>query len=337
MTEPVTSFDVVILGGGAAAYSAALYARRYNLSVGIVEKEFGGYTALAGVIENYPGVPNVEGYELMRSMKQQAVGDLGAVVIDGEADAVSRDGHCFSVSVGARTVQGATLILATGMEHRTLNLEREQDYQKRGVHYCATCDGPVYAGKRVAVVGGGDSAVKSANQLVDMGAEHVYIVAREDNVNRAEPINHDRLNERIEAGGVTMLYENEILEYRGGPPLEGVLLRGAHEGSEELAVSAVFIEIGSVPRTDLAKQLDVTLTKRGEIDVEAETMKTNIDGVFAAGDVCDAAWGFKQVVTSVAQGAIAATSAYSDISKHGKACAMHAMALPPNALPSVLP
>ncbi|MDO8425637.1 MAG: FAD-dependent oxidoreductase [bacterium] len=343
MAQPQQSFDLLIIGGGAAGYSAAMYARRYRLSVGVVEgKQFGGYTALAGVIENYPGVLQANGLELVQNMKRQAVDALGAVVIDGEATAVTGERHCFEVTVEGVVHHAKTLIIATGMEHRTLGLPREEEFRQRGVHFCATCDGPVYAGKRVAVVGGGDAAVKSANQLVDMGAAQVSLIVREDVLGNVEPINRERLEERVASGVVAVLYNSEVVEYLGGPPLSGVRLRVAvlpslQEG-DTLAISAVFIAIGAVPRTALAEQLGVRLTARGEIDVESETMQTNVDGVYAAGDVCDAAWGFKQTITSAAQGAIAATSAYRDVTVHGgSACSMHAIALPPGALPAVLP
>ncbi len=349
------AYDVLIIGSGAAAYAAAIYARRYNLSVGIVEKSFGGYTAVAGIIENYPGTPKMDGFELMEKMKQQAVGELGAEIIEGEATLVKNEYHCFQVQSsegrvqssgkGKLLLQAKTLILAMGMEHRTLKLPREAEYQAKGVHYCATCDGPVYKGKPVAVIGGGDSAVKSANQLADMGAAHVSLIVREENVDRAEPINRDRLMERVAAGKISILYETEVREYLGGPPLQGVrlnktvsppLAEGGRGGvSDTINLNAVFIEIGAIPRNALAKELGVILNQRGEVHVDPITMATNVDGVFACGDLTDASGSFKQIVTGAAQGAIAATSAYRDISQHGRACEMHAVAVPPPMLPAV--
>ncbi|MBI4434615.1 FAD-dependent oxidoreductase [Candidatus Uhrbacteria bacterium] len=358
------AYDVLIIGSGAAAYAAAIYARRYNLSVGIVAKMFGGYTATAGVIENYPGTPKIDGYELMEKMKAQAVDELGTEIIEGEATIVKNEYHCFQVQSsegrvqssehGTLLLQAKTLILATGMEHRSLNLPRENEYKAKGVHYCATCDGPVYRGKPVAVVGGGDSAVKSANQLADMGAAHVSLIVREDNVDRAEPINRDRLMERVSAGKMDVFYGTEVREYVGGPPLEAVRLErrggvtsppiGRSDGHrttptgdsdlDVLPVNAVFIEVGATPRNALAKELGVILNPRGEVHVDPITMATNVDGVFACGDLTDASGSFKQIVTGAAQGAIAATSAYKDISQHGRACEMHAVAISPPMLPA---
>jgi thioredoxin reductase (NADPH) len=337
------AYDVLIVGSGAAAYAAAIYARRYHLSVGIVSKSFGGYTATAGVIENYPGTPKIDGFELMEKMRAQAVDELGAETIEGEATIVKNEYHCFEVRTQndeRRTedgiLQAKTLILATGMEHRTLNLPRESEYKAKGVHYCATCDGPVYKGKPVAVVGGGDSAVKSAVQLADMGASHVSLIVREDNVDRAEPINRDRLMERVKVGTIDVLYGTVVQEYVGGPPLQAVKLSKPFNGKEALDVAAVFIEIGAVPRNALAKELGVKLNDRGEVHVDPVTMATNVDGVFACGDLTDASGAFKQIVTGAAQGAIAATSAYKDISQHGRACDMHAVAVPPSILPTAM-
>jgi len=339
------SFDILIIGSGAAAYAAAIYARRYNLATAIVEKSFGGYTAVSGIIENYPGVPRTDGYELMRAMRKQAVDELGTEIIEGEASLVKNEYHCFQVQASgvsgqqsdtdSRLLQSKTLILATGMKHRSLHLPRESEYTAKGVHFCVTCDGPVYRGKSVAVVGGGDAAVKSAVQLADMGASHVTLIVREDNVDRAEPINRDRLMAHVAAGNTDVRYETEVTEYLGGPPLTGVRLSNARAGDDTLTASAVFIEIGSVPRNALAKELGVTCNARGEVHVDPVTMATNVDGVFACGDLTDASGDFKQIVTSAAQGAIAATSAYKDISQHGRACTMHAVAIPPNILPTV--
>lgn len=341
MTQQVKPYDVLIVGSGAAAYAAATYARRYNLTVGMVQKMFGGETATAGMIENYPGFQAIDGFALMEAMREQATA-LGAEIIDGEAMVVKNEYHCFEVRIETGDVrpenrvflQAKTLIVATGMEHRTLGLPREAAFKTKGVHHCVTCDGPVYRGKRVAVVGGGDSAVKGVNQLADLACE-VFLIAREANVDRAEPVNRDRLMERVSSGKVHLLLGTEVREYLGGPPLTGVRLSQRFDGKDTLEVAAVFLAIGAVPRNELAKTLGVRLTKRGEVHVDPATMATNVDGVFACGDVTDASGSFKQIVTGAAQGAIAATSAYKDISQHGHACPIHAVAVPPDMLPAV--
>ncbi len=315
------SYDTIIIGGGAAAYSAAIYAARYNLKTLLIQKVFGGETLLAGVIHNWPGAgkDGIDGFDLMQKMKEQAV-DTGVEIVDGVADLVSQKRHCMTVKVGDVEYVGMTLILTVGMEHRTLGLDREDDFKGNGVHSCATCDGPLYKGKKVAVVGGGDSAVKTANQLLDMGVVHVFMIVREDNLDRAEPANLDELKARSE---VSYVYNNEVTAFSGDKKVAGVTLKEGFEGSKELALDAVFVEIGSLPRADLAKQLGTDFDERGQINVDPYTMATDIDGVFAAGDVTNASAGFKQIVTASAQGAVAATSAYKDTKEHADMCLQH--------------
>ncbi len=314
-------YDTIIVGGGAAAYSAAIYAARYNLKTLVIQKDFGGETLLAGVIHNWPGAgaAGIDGFELMQKMKKQAEAS-GVEMIDGEATLVSTKKHCMKVKVGKKSYEGKTLILCVGMEHRKLGLDHEDDLKGNGVHSCATCDGPLYKGKNVAVVGGGDSAVKSANQLLDMGTKHVFMIVREDNLDRAEPVNLDELKARK---AVTYIYENEITALEGSKKLSGVVLKKAFKKKKDLKVDGLFVEIGSVPRDELPKQLGVEFDERGQINVDPYTMATNIDGVFAAGDVTNGAAGFKQIVTASAQGAIAATSAYKDTKEHAGFCELH--------------
>ncbi|MBI2098793.1 FAD-dependent oxidoreductase [Candidatus Uhrbacteria bacterium] len=316
-------YDTIIIGGGAAAYAAAIYSARYNMKTALVEKAFGGETATAGKIENYPGFKSIDGFELMEKMKEQAV-SLGVEVMEGEAKLVKNEYHCFQIKIGAETFQSKTVILAMGMEHLELPIERAGELKSKGVHYCAICDGPLFKGKFVAVVGGGDSAVKAGNQLSDMGAKHVYMIVREEDLKRAEPINLDKLEEKVKAGRIMVLYETEIAELKGDKRLEAVKISKKFEGKDELKLDGVFVEIGATPRGELAEQLGVRLDAHGQIDVDPRACSTSIDGVFAAGDVTNASGGFKQIITGAAQGAIAATSAYKDVSEHGGACALHA-------------
>ncbi len=315
------SFDCIIVGGGAAAWATAIYARRYNLETLVIEEQFGGETALAGAIENYPGFTRIDGFDLMEKMRDQAVG-LGAKAVEGKATLVENRYHCFRVGVGKDVFQGRTLVLAMGMEHRTLGLPKEKELKGKGIHYCATCDGPLFKGKRVAVVGGGDSAVKWANQLSDMGVAHVFLIVREKDLSRAEPINRKRLSEKTD---VTVLFGNEIVALQGDKTLTGVRLRKKADGQDALPLSAVFVAIGAEPRGELATQLGVKRDAHGQVDVDPRTMATSVDGVFAAGDVSNASGSFKQIVTAAAQGAIAATSCYRDVHEHPQACSLHAV------------
>ncbi|TAK37387.1 MAG: thioredoxin reductase [Lysobacteraceae bacterium] len=315
------AFDAIIVGGGAAAWSAAIYARRYNLETLLIEEEFGGETSRAGIIENYPGFARIDGFDLMDKMKGQAV-TLGVRLVDGRAALVQNRYHCFRVRVGKDAFQGKTIILATGMEHRKLGLSKEDALKGKGIHYCATCDGPLFKGKRVAVVGGGDSAVKWANQLSDMGAAQVTLIVREPDLSRAEPINRARLEGKR---NVDVLFGNEIVELIGDARLEAVRLKHPSETGDRIALDAVFVAIGAVPRGELPGQLGVRLDAFGQVEVDPRTLATSVDGVFAAGDVTNASGAFKQIVTGAAQGAIAATSAYHDVTTHPATCGLHAV------------
>ncbi len=316
-------YDTIIIGGGAAAYAAAIYSARYNMKTALVEKMFGGETATAGKIENYPGFKSIDGFELMEKMKEQAA-SLGIEIVEGEAELVKNEYHCFQIKIGEEILESQTVILAMGMEHRELSVERAKELKGKGIHYCATCDGPLFKGKLVAVVGGGDSAVKAGNQLSDMGAEHIYMIVREEDLKRAEPINLDQLEKKIKAGKVTVLYATEIAELKGEKKLEAIKISKEFEGKDELKLDGIFVEIGAVPRGELAEQLGVRLDEHGQIDVDPRTGATSVDGVFAAGDVSNASGEFKQIITGAAQGAIAATSVYKDMSVHGGACELHA-------------
>jgi len=146
-----TDFDVIIVGGGAAAYAAGIYARRYEMSVLLIEEETGGETALAWTVENYPGFKSIDGFELMQKIIEQAK-DLGVKVVSGRANLVKNQRHCFKVNVGEPVYQGRTIIIATGSARKKLGLSREDKLRGKGVHYCVTCDGALYKNKIIAIL-----------------------------------------------------------------------------------------------------------------------------------------------------------------------------------------
>ena len=218
------------------------------------------------------------------------------------------------------TYQTHAIIFATGAERRRLGLPNEKELTGRGVHYCVTCDGPVYGGKTIAMVGGGDASVKGAV----LAAEYVnklFLIVRGKEVS-AEPINLERmktLGDKIE-----VILETEVKEVVGKNKLEKVVLSRPFKGSTDLVLDGLFVEIGATPNVLLAQKLGVVLDERGHIEVD-NMMQTNIDGVFAAGDVVNHFGSFKQDITAAAMGAVAATSAYNDRKVHGELCEMHAV------------
>ncbi len=315
-------YDLVIVGSGAAGLSAGIYAGRYKMKVLLVNGEFGGESATGGVFYNYPGTGPIDGYELMKKMKEQAK-DVGVEFVDGKVSDIKRDGHCFSISVleGVKLVQdyfARTIILANGAERRRLGLPNEKELSNKGVHYCVTCDGPVYVDKVIAMVGGGDAAVKGVN-LSAQYAKKIYVLVRGDEI-KAEPINYDemkKLGDKVE-----ILFNTEVSELVGKEKLEKLIISKPYNGSNELSIDGVFVEIGALPNTILAKSLGVVCDERGYILVDG-LMKTNIDGVFAAGDTVNFFGGFKQAITAAAMGSVAATSAYQDNKIHGELCSIH--------------
>jgi thioredoxin reductase (NADPH) len=312
-------YDVIIVGQGAAAFGAALYAARYKMKTLMIGEEFGGETLTSSIIENYPGYLQIDGLDLMLNMKQQ-VEALGVQIIDGKAERIGREDGRMAIAVGEQAYRTGSVILAVGRERRKLGLPREKELTGKGLAYCATCDAPLFQGKVVGLAGGGDSAIKGAIVLANY-ATKVHIIYRGSALTRPEPINLQRLSEKP---NVETLLEATVVELLGEQRLQGVIIDQKDNRRRELAVEGLFVEIGADPRTELAEALGVRLNERREIIVD-KLMRTSAHGVFAAGDVTDASGDLKQVVTAIAQGAIAATSAYQHVSEHPYACEYHAV------------
>ena len=320
MTSTIEQHDVLIIGQGAAAFAAALYAARYQMRTIVIGEMFGGETATGGLIENYPGYPEIDGYDLMLKFREQAE-KYEVPIVDGKVETIDRTAHCFEARTSSgETYRGTTVILAVGRERRKLGLQHEDEWTGRGVSFCSTCDAPLHRGNVVAVVGGGDAAVKGA-VLLSKYAERVYIVYRGAAFTRPEAANLRMLQE---SANVERLFNTNIIELKGNDGLSSIVLEQELNGSAELAVNGIFIEIGADPRTELARQLGVLLNERDEIIVDKH-MGTNVHGVFGAGDVTDAGGELKQTLTAAAQGALAATAAYADVSEHPNACDVHAV------------
>ena len=315
-------YDLIIIGSGAAGLAAALYAKRYKMETLVIQGEFGGETATAGTIENYPGMKVIDGYELMQAMKEQGK-ELGVIFEEGKAERITNDKRCFLVKVADKEFQGNTVILAIGSERKHLGLANEKELTGKGVHYCVTCDGPVYGGKKVIMVGGGDSSVKGVNFLAEY-AEKIYLVVRGNEV-AAEPVNLDQMKNLGEK--VEVLLETEIRELVGEKRLEKVVLSKPYKESNELVVDGLFVEIGFDPDTTFAKQLGLELDEKGYMKVN-NLMETNVPGVFAAGDATSHFGRFKQDITAAALGSVAATSAYEYSKTKGNFCELHGKVAP---------
>lgn len=307
-------YDLIVIGSGAAGLSAAVYAGRYRMKTLVIGKDFGGETSRAGKIENWPGTQSIDGYELMTSMKEHAK-SLGAEVTSGEVINVSKDGGCFKVTIAKKEFKTLNVLFAVGSERRRLGKPNEKELTGKGVHFCITCDGPVYGGKTIAVVGGGDASVKGINLAAEY-AEKIYFLVMDKKI-IAEPINYEHM---LKLGNkVEVLLETQVEEIVGKDSLEKIVLNKEFNGSKDLVVDGLFVEIGAIPNVHLAKQLGVELDEKGFIKTD-NMMKTNIPGVFAAGDTVNLFGRFKQDITASAMGAVAATSAYENYQLNADKC-----------------
>ncbi len=292
-------YDTVIVGGGPAGYTAALYAARAGLSVAVLEKmSVGGQMALTDIIHNYPGLPNgIDGITLGAEM-QAGAEKFGTETIYAELTSAELTENPKRLFTTMGELLAKTVIVATGAEPRRLGLDGEEQLVGRGVHYCAHCDGRFYKNKTVAVIGGGNSAVSDALYLSGL-ASRVYLIHRRDRL-RAGLAEAAAL---LEKDNVSTVWNSRAVGYTKDVRLSGLLLENVIDGSRsELACDGVFVSIGRQPVTDaLGGQL--ALDKNGYI-IADESTETNLQGVFVAGDVRTKV--LRQIVTATADGAVAA-------------------------------
>lgn len=297
-------FDMIILGGGPAGLTAALYAARAGFSVVVLEQlSAGGQMALSHQIDNYPGFENgIDGVTLSQKMEAQAL-RFGALTKRAEVQSVDLTSDPKVIRTSEGVYCGKTVVVATGAVPRALGLPEEQAFIGRGLHYCAACDGMFYRGKTVVVVGGGNSAAADA-LLLSRIAEKVILVHRRDTL-RAENIYRESLQN---AENVEFRWNSEVRQLLHGDALTGVRIQDKLSGLEEdIPCDGVFVSIGRRPATELLEG-QLKLDDSNYVIADESTV-TNIPGVFAAGDV--RAKGVRQIVTAVADGAVAAHMAES--------------------------
>ncbi|MBI2842971.1 MAG: thioredoxin-disulfide reductase [Armatimonadetes bacterium] len=300
--EGSTTHDTIIIGGGPAGLTAAIYAARARMDTLLVERTFpGGLMMISEYIENYPGFSNgVSGPDLCLAMQAQAE-KFGAQVMLTDIQSVNLTGPEKIIRTSEGELKARTVIIATGARPRRLGVPGEKEFQGRGVSYCATCDGPFFKGKKLAVIGGGDTAVEDSVYLTRF-ADDVTIIHRRDRFRAAKII-----QERALANPhINVLWDSVVQEIHGNPVVEQIKIKNVkNHDLTDLKVDGVFILIGQEPDTAfLADQ--VTRDSFGYIPTDAE-MHTNLPGVFAAGDVRQKT--LRQIVTACADGAMAATSA----------------------------
>ncbi len=287
--------DIVIIGGGPAGLTAAMYAGRAKLDTVLLEKQFqGGQMVNTNEVENYPGILQITGPELSTAMYNHA-NEFGTKMAFDEVTSIEIDGPVKKVVTTGEVYETKTIILAMGAKPRQLGVEREQELWGRGVSYCAICDGGFFRDKEVAVVGGGDTAIEDALYLSRL-AKKVYLIHRRDQLRGAQV-----LQDRLFASNVEMLWDSEVSKLYAEQMLTGIEVKNKKTGkTSDLDLQGLFVAVGSVPSTQLVNGL-VTLNEQGYI-VADENCQTNVEGVFAAGDIRQKE--LRQIITAAADGAV---------------------------------
>ena len=296
-------YDLIIIGSGPAGLAASIYASRYKLSHIVIGEETGGQAVNAWQVENYPGFEKIAGRELMEKFKSQAE-KLGAEIVLDSASKVEKGGNGFSVhTAGGKIHEAKSVLLALGMKPRKLNLPNEDKFIGKGVSYCATCDAAFFRGKSVAIIGGGDAAGTAALHVSEF-ADKVYMVYMENGL-----VMEPTWKEQIEKNPkIELICCTKITEIIGENAVSGLKYENK-EGGRELAVQGVFVEIGSTPGVVIAQNLGVNLDEQNYVVVDA-TQATNVENIYAAGDVTTGSNKFRQIITAAAEGAVAAGSLY---------------------------
>ncbi len=295
--------DLLIVGGGPAGLTAGIYAVRSGLRTAIVERDaLGGQVATTPIVENYPGFTSVGGKSLVDIMVSHALQYVQ--IFQGEAVVEIQSGPPFTVKTNRRQFQTKTILLATGASHRHLNIPGETRLAGRGVSYCSTCDGPLFKGKKVVMVGGGNSAVTEALHLFHMGID-VTLIHRRDKLRAQEFLTKQLLDNNI-----PILWDTEVREIRGEERVEEIVLVNNKTQEETvLKTNGVFIAIGYTPAVELAQSIGLDINEDGYIKQDGKH-RTTIPGVYSAGDV---EGGYKQIVTASGQGAEAAMTIFEDL------------------------
>ena len=294
-------YDIIIVGGGPAGMTAAIYARRANKKVLVFEgKACGGQILNATEVDNYPGFESISGYDLSQNMYNQAL-KLGAEFKFEMVKKITKDKK---VITDNSEYEAKAIILATGAENRRLNIVEEADYIGRGISYCATCDGNFFKGKDVAVVGGGNTALEDALYLANL-CNKVYLIHRRDQFRGEDKyVEQIKLNDNIE-----LILNSQVVDLIGEDRLTQVTVKNNDEQERTIDVSGLFIAVGQQPRNEMFADV-VEIDEKGYIKAHDEVY-TNVEGIYVAGDTRNKV--LKQLTTAVADGSLAATIAIKEM------------------------
>ncbi|MBU0732496.1 FAD-dependent oxidoreductase [Patescibacteria group bacterium] len=300
--------DVIIVGGGPAGLTAALYTSRRTLDTVVIAKDLGGQMATTNEIENYPGFDQIDGVSLALKMKEQ-IEKFGAEFTLGTVEKIEKiEDENFRVTYNNdQVVEGKSVILAFGLTPRNLEVPGEEEYQGKGVTYCANCDGPLYKNKLVAVIGGGNAALDAADYLARI-AKKVYLVHRREKFRGEEVI----VNQIINNKNIELVLDSEIKEVKGEKFVTGITVENIKtKKTKDIGVQGVFVEIGRVAKTDFLQGV-VDMNDKKEV-ITSEVGVTSTPGIFGAGDITDVA--NKQIAIATGTGVNAALSCYTYLQK----------------------
>ncbi len=298
-------YDLIIIGGGPAGLTAGIYAGRQGMKTVILEMMTGaGSGYMVPSMENYPGFEMISGKDLLEKMRKQAEKYVPINNMEEVKKIDGNDAADVSVTTSKGEYKSKAVIISTGSRHRRLKVPGEIDFLGRGVCYCATCDGPLYHGKDVVVIGGGNAAVQEAIYLKNLGC-NVTIIHRRDQLRAQE-----YLQEKLKENKIPIIWDSVVEEIKGDMVVGSVMLRNVKtEEMMELPVDGIFIAVGEEPLSKFAQASGVEVDKEGYILTD-KFQRTNIPGIYAAGDITG---GIKQWVVACAEGAVASLSAFEDI------------------------
>ena len=292
-------YDIIIIGAGPAGLTAAIYAGRASKKVMVLEaKNYGGQIINTNNIENYPGINHITGYEYATNLYNQAISQKAEIVFE-KVNNINIENDYKIVTTENNTYKTKTIIIATGLENRKLNLENEEKFIGKGISYCATCDGAFFKGKKVAVVGGGNTALEDVEYLSNI-ANKVYLIHRRDTF-RGDNVSVLKIKQKE---NVEFILNSQIIKLNGKDKLENVELVDKEGNNRNIDIDCLFVAIGQIPNNESFKGI-IDIDDQGYII--SNDCHTNIDGIYVAGDNREKK--LRQLVTATSDGAIAATEA----------------------------
>ncbi len=303
-------YDVIIIGGGPAGLTAALYSARYSMEAIVITELVGGYMSEAPLVDDYPGLPEIPGNELVKKFVSHVKKYGVPIIVDKAIDVIPKDKKWLVKTLTGKEYIGKAVIIAIGSKKRKLGVPGEDRLIGKGVSYCTTCDGPLFKDKVVAVVGGGNSAVTGALYLAEI-ADKVYLIHRREEF-RAFKVYVDKAEKHPK---ITILRNYVVTEILGKEKVEGIKIKNRKTGEERiLEVDGVFIEIGLVPPTDFFRKIGIEIDEKGYAKTRPD-QSTNLPGIYVAGDAAGGPckYRFEQIITAAAEGAKAADAAFKYI------------------------